>query len=45
MRVKKLLEETLNLRDHAAQISKTNAMIKASHKLTRLSMFNMKAIV
>ncbi|WP_394336792.1 hypothetical protein [Candidatus Enterovibrio altilux] len=43
--VKKLLGETLGLRDHNTQISETYAMIKTSNKLTGLHMLRIKTMV
>ncbi|ATF08956.1 Mobile element protein [Candidatus Enterovibrio altilux] len=45
MNQKKLLEGTLNLREHNSQISEIYVIIKASNKLTGLRIPKIKAIV
>ncbi|WP_161492863.1 hypothetical protein [Candidatus Enterovibrio altilux] len=45
VRIKKLLEGTLSLENHATQISETYAIIKSFNKLTRLSMSKAQVIV
>ncbi|WP_161492934.1 hypothetical protein [Candidatus Enterovibrio altilux] len=45
IRAKKLLVETLGLRNHTTQIKETYVIIKVLHKLTVLGMLKIKVVI